>query len=96
MSKIFILFFLFYLKKVESADPLIQIHFNIDKTYLAADLRTTKNEVTFGNLSTRPNLTDRVIDLSGCLRMKLDFVSQQVDGVCHGFRLTKQEEYFSI
>lgn len=78
MSKLVIFYFLFALKKVESADFLIQIHFNIDKTFLASNLNTTKNDVTFGNLSTRPNLTDRLIDLSGCLRMKLDFVSQQV------------------
>jgi hypothetical protein len=78
MLKFVLLYFFFYLKKVESADSLIQIQFKIDKTFLASNLNTSNNEVTFKNLTIGSNMTDRVIDLSGCLRMKLDFVSQQV------------------
>ena len=78
MSKIVLMFLLLYLRKGESADSLIQINFDIDKSYLSSNLLTNKNEVSFGNLSTGSNLTDRLIDLSGCLRIKLDSASQQV------------------
>ena len=86
MSKIVLMFLLLYLKRGESADSLIQINFDIDKSYLSSNLLTNKNEVSFGNLLTGSNLTDRLIDLSGCLRIRLDSASQQVK-LC---RLTTQ------
>ncbi len=71
-------FFLFHLVLCESTDSLIQLHFNIDNSFLAASLLTNENDVTFENMPVGLKMTEPLIDMSCCLRMKLDFVSRQV------------------
>ncbi len=61
-----------------ATDSLIQLHFNIDNSFLAASLLTNENDVTFENMPVGLKMTEPLIDMSCCLRMKLDFVSRQV------------------
>ena len=61
---------------------IIGLHYKVDKTFLNQNLLSDKNEVRF---SLGENLKDGFTDLSGCLRMKLDFSAHQVNTNCIWF-----------
>jgi hypothetical protein len=78
MFNFVLLYFLFHLKMCDSANGLIQLHFNFDKSYLIENLETNENDVTFKNIPAVTNLRDPLIDITCCFRLKLDFISRQV------------------
>ena len=74
----FIFSFVSFLSLALADDSFFGLHFKVDKSFLASNPQTDKNEVTFPGLEPGSGGNESLLDLSGCLRMKPDFTAQQV------------------
>jgi hypothetical protein len=75
---VILLYFLIHLNLHKFASSLVELHFNLDQSYLTTNLQTNKNAVTLEKMPMSSDMTNPLIDISCCLRMKLDFISRQV------------------